>query len=80
MYFVVRVNKGLFLTANKISEKMCWEYNVIICIFFKASLHLRMARQKSIYTVGSSFIASVTGRYGTSLTSQSRGHTYAPEE
>ena len=32
------VNKGLFLTVNKISEKMYWEYNVIILIFLKASL------------------------------------------
>ena len=32
------VNTGLFLTVNKISEKMYWEYNVIICIFLKASL------------------------------------------
>ena len=32
------VNKCLLLTVNKISEKMYWEYNVIICIFFKASL------------------------------------------
>jgi len=32
------VNKGFFFTVNKISENMYWEYNVIICIFFKASL------------------------------------------
>jgi hypothetical protein len=32
------VNKGLFLTVNEISKKMYWEYNVIICIFLKASL------------------------------------------
>jgi hypothetical protein len=33
------VNKrGLFLTVNKISGKMFWEYNVIICMFLKASL------------------------------------------
>jgi len=35
VYFVVRC---LFLTVNKISEKMYWEHNVIICVFFKASL------------------------------------------
>ena len=32
------VNKGLFLTVNKISEKIYWEYNVIIRIFLKSSL------------------------------------------
>jgi len=26
------------LTVNIISKKMYWEYNVIICLFFKASL------------------------------------------
>jgi len=26
------INKGLFLTVNKISEKMYWDYNVI-CVF-----------------------------------------------
>ena len=31
-------NKGLFSTENKVSEKMYCEYNVIICIFLKASL------------------------------------------
>jgi len=31
-------NKGLCLTVNKISEKMYWEYNIVICIFLKASL------------------------------------------
>jgi len=35
---LLRVNTGLFLTVNKISEKMYWEYNFIICIFLKASL------------------------------------------
>jgi len=32
------VNKCLFLTVNKISDKMYWEYNVIISMFLKASL------------------------------------------
>jgi len=32
------VNKCLFLIVNKISEKMYWECNVIICIFLKTSL------------------------------------------
>jgi len=31
------VTKCLFLTVNKISEKMCWEY-VIISMFLKASV------------------------------------------
>ena len=33
-----KVNRCLFLTVNKISEKMYYEYNVIISMFFKASL------------------------------------------
>jgi len=32
------VNKCLFLTVNKISEKMYCEYNVIISMFLKVSL------------------------------------------
>jgi hypothetical protein len=36
------MNKGLFLTVNKISEKMYWEYNVIICIFLKAYLQVSL--------------------------------------
>jgi len=35
--FLFEVNKCLFLTVNKISEKMFWEY-VIISMFLKASL------------------------------------------
>ena len=38
MYFLFEVNKCLFLTVNKIIEKMYWEYNVIISMFLKASL------------------------------------------
>jgi hypothetical protein len=29
------VYRCLFLTVNRISERMCWEYSVIICIFLK---------------------------------------------
>jgi len=32
------VNKCIFLTANRINEKMYWEYNIKISIFLKASL------------------------------------------
>jgi len=32
------VNKCLLLTVNKISEKMYWEYKVIISMSLKASL------------------------------------------
>jgi len=37
------VSKCLFLTVNKISKKMYWEYNVIISMFLKASLQDSLA-------------------------------------
>ena len=47
---LLEVNKGLFLTVNKISEKMYWEYNVIICIFLKASLQDSLTLELVMYS------------------------------
>jgi len=43
------VNKFLFLTVNKFSEKMYWEYNVIISMFLNASLTLVLVMILTIF-------------------------------